>query len=224
MNALKTSTALTPIVSDGNDGFEIESIEQSQAGCDFLKFDGTNPPRYWYARNLGNDIKLGPYAVPKLVIAALKWSSEKKVIDRVFQTPDAPPLDIDELNGEVDINDYNVDFNGDTLAPWKKHFEVRLVDLETGAKLIASNSTTGHLLAFNGLKERTVFMRRYRGEKVYPIVNLSHASMKTKFGQKMRPDFEIMDWRLLDAAATPAAIGSVKPLTAGEICDDSLNY
>jgi len=37
-------------------------------------------------------------------------------------------------------------------------------------------------------------MRRLRGQDVCPIIELSKAPMKTRFGMKSRPEFRIVDW------------------------------
>jgi len=47
--------------------------------------------------------------------------------------------------------------------------------------------------------------------------------MNTKFGERKRPDFEIVDWRTLDGQPAIAS-APVVALTAGEIVDDSINY
>jgi hypothetical protein len=38
-------------------------------------------------------------------------------------------------------------------------------------------------------------MRALRGTRVVPVVRLSHRPMKTAFGMKHRPEFEVLEWR-----------------------------
>jgi hypothetical protein len=45
-------------------------------------------------------------------------------------------------------------------------------------------------------------MRKLRGEHVVPVVELSAKPMKTQFGTKQRPHFNITDWRNLRCANT----------------------
>ena len=49
-------------------------------------------------------------------------------------------------------------------------------------------------------------MRALRGTRVMPVVNLSERPMKTNFGMRTRPHFEIIDWKTPgdDAKAIPA--------------------
>ena len=83
-------------------------------------------------------------------------------------------------------------------------------------------------------------MRTLRGNDVTPIVRLESRPMKTSFGQKMRPEFTVIEWRDLsvkhaapqiehktEAAAEPAPkkakVGKpVKPTTIAEEIDDDL--
>jgi hypothetical protein len=63
-----------------------------------------------------------------------------------------------------------------------------------------NRSTVGMKIAYHELKERTLFMRRMKGENVFPLVILSETSMRTNFGIKLRPNFEIVEWRALGAS------------------------
>ena len=49
-------------------------------------------------------------------------------------------------------------------------------------------------IAVRELIDRINWMRRFRGNAVYPIVQLSTRFMKTKFGGRLRPNFEIVSW------------------------------
>ena len=71
-------------------------------------------------------------------------------------------------------------------------------------------------------------MRALRGEKVVPVVTLDAKPMPTKFGQKMRPEFTIIEWRDLgglQATTVPAIehLGRpVKPASTEEELDDEV--
>ena len=56
------------------------------------------------------------------------------------------------------------------------------------------NSTWGAQQAVELLQERVFVVRTLRGSNVVPLVNLSKRPMKTNFGVKFRPEFEIADW------------------------------
>ncbi len=56
------------------------------------------------------------------------------------------------------------------------------------------NSTTGARIAVENLRDKVRWMRTLRGESVVPLVTLGNAPMRTRFGQKLRPDFQITSW------------------------------
>jgi hypothetical protein len=64
-------------------------------------------------------------------------------------------------------------------------------------------------MAWDSLREAVITMRALRGNKCYPLVNLTERSMKSKYrpgGMGMRPHFEIVGWKVPGVAAlTPPA-------------------
>jgi hypothetical protein len=66
------------------------------------------------------------------------------------------------------------------------------VNLATGELYTYAAATIGAHIAFDALKEATVCMRALRGARVMPVVNLSERPMKTNFGMRRRPHFEII--------------------------------
>ena len=57
-------------------------------------------------------------------------------------------------------------------------------------------------------------MRALRGARVVPVVRLTHRPMKTAFGMKHRPEFEVIEWRqwggggsAISGPATPQLTG-----------------
>jgi hypothetical protein len=185
---VKHSTEITPTTYDG---YDYQDSEPSTGGADYAKFDGA-AQNIWHGRD-GAGLSLGPYIAVNCQIELLRWN-DKKVVDRIVQKPGDPLPDPDYLNAKIPQSEWEEDFSGNPKGPWQKNYTNFLVDPKTGAKFIVSNSTVGQRIAFENLKERVGFMRRLRGH-VYPLVMLSSKSMRTKFGMKMRPDFEIIDWR-----------------------------
>lgn len=51
-------------------------------------------------------------------------------------------------------------------------------------------------------------MRALRGVRVVPVVKLTHRPMKTSFGMKHRPEFEIVGWKRLGGEGGDALPGS----------------
>jgi len=83
-------------------------------------------------------------------------------------------------------------------------FVVGLANPANGARIISSNSTFGQKAACKDLKGRLKFMRALRGPNIVPIVELSSMTMQTRYGAKMRPHFEIIDWRDFGGSSSPA--------------------
>ena len=72
------------------------------------------------------------------------------------------------------------------------------------------NGTVGAAIAVDRLKNKVVWMRQLRGSNVVPLVKLDSKPMKTRFGQKMRPEFTILEWRQLGG-------GGLKEVNAARI-------
>jgi hypothetical protein len=193
MTALTTINNPTPF-----DGFEYDDGEAG-GGANYAKFDSA-AINHWHGRE-GAIKNLGPYYAANVFPELLKWGG-KKVVDRILPEAGKPLPDEKKLNDAIDLRDWEEDFNGNPKGPWVRNFTVHLVDPKTGAKLAVSNSTVGMRMAYSELKERTKFMRRMRGGNVFPLVMLGEAQFRTSFGIKLRPNFDIVDWREL---GTPSA-------------------
>jgi hypothetical protein len=64
-----------------------------------------------------------------------------------------------------------------------------------------------------------------RGDNVVPLVELSAKPMKTKFGQKLRPEFKIVGWRNLGVSLIKdTAPQIVAPPSASEQLDDQIPF
>jgi hypothetical protein len=58
---------------------------------------------------------------------------------------------------------------------------------------------------------------------VYPLVMLSSSTMRTHYGFRGAPSFEIVGWKSFGASPAPVLAPPVAPLTAGEITSDSID-
>jgi hypothetical protein len=103
--------------------------------------------------------------------------------------------DVDELNEKIPRLQWEMDLNGELRPPWVMQHVVYLLDIEDGGVFTFCNSTFGARLAVEDLRQRVFFMRELRGEAVLPVVTLGNKLMKTKFGQKLRPHFDVVEWR-----------------------------
>jgi hypothetical protein len=74
-------------------------------------------------------------------------------------------------------------------------------------------------------------MRSIRGARVVPVVKLTSATMKTQWGTKQRPEFEIVEWREINGGSTVRQIEHasevghpVTPPTIEEELNDKINF
>jgi hypothetical protein len=108
---------------------------------------------------------------------------------------DKPLPDPDDLNAAIPVAEWEIGIDGQKRPPWASTSVVYFIDPATGSFYTFVSSTTGGRIAVELLNESVSGMRTLRGGRVLPIITLGERPMKTKFGAKTRPHFEIVDWR-----------------------------
>jgi hypothetical protein len=133
-----------------------------------------------------------------------RWKDGKAEIISEKPLPDPA-----QLNSTIPIAEWERGIDNTPRPPWAHVVVVYFVSLATGEFFTHASATTGAHIAYDALREAVVTMRALRGARVMPIVNLSERPMKTKFGMKRRPHFEIIGWKTPgdDSKAVP-----VKPM------------
>jgi hypothetical protein len=147
---------------------------------------------------------------------------------------DKPLPNPDDLNAAIPQDTWEEGLDGNPRPPWAKIFIAFFVNPADAAAYVFSNSTFGARLAVGRLADRVQTMRALRGANVVPIVKLSSTLMPTKFGQKARPEFVVVEWRDLGGGGgEPAVIEHkpddkpgtpVAPVSASEELNDSLPF
>jgi hypothetical protein len=165
------------------------------------------------------------YIVRGTVTAAQLWQDNIPV-ETIIKEPGKPFPDIDELNGRIPVTSWATGIDGKPRPPWVITRVVYLIRLPDAKQFTFLNSTFGAKLAVGGLRDQVNVMRELRGTDVVPLVALRSAPFKTKVGQKLRPDFEVVEFRevagarpapLLEAkAVAPTAPATTKPVKAVE--------
>jgi hypothetical protein len=145
--------------------------------------------------------------------------------------------DVDELNAKIPQEDWEEGLDGNPRPPWQHVWIAYLVRTTDAMTFTFINGTTGARLAVQKLAGQVNNMRVFRGANVVPIIKLDAKQMKTNYGLKMRPSFEIVDWRELVGSgeihhhstqqieANPAGseVGKpVKPVTIKEELNDEI--
>jgi hypothetical protein len=139
-----------------------------------------------------------------------KWKDGKAEVKSTHPLPNA-----DELNAAIPKAEWEPDLTGKPTPPWKLNYVAYMVDLNTGAIFTYANHTWGAKLAVTQLEEQIAVMRMLRNENVLPIVRLEKRPMKTDFGMKSRPHFQIIDWRALGGGGPKLAPQPPTPQISG---------
>ena len=108
---------------------------------------------------------------------------------------DKPLPDPDDLNAAIPVGEWEVGLDGQRRAPWAATVVVYFIDPLMGSFYTFVSSTTGGRIAVDHLKESVSGMRMLRGDRVLPLITLGERPMKTRFGVKSRPHFEIVSWK-----------------------------
>ncbi|HZZ21489.1 MAG TPA: hypothetical protein VFE60_02440 [Roseiarcus sp.] len=135
---------------------------------------------------------------------------------------DKPLPDPDDLNAAIPASEWERGVDGQPRKPWAHVVIVYGVDIAVGAPYTFISATTGAHIAFDRLMDAVQGMRMLRGDNVLPVVELGERPMKTKFGDKSRPSFNIISWKEpvssaleeLEPESQQAALS--QPVTPGE--------
>jgi hypothetical protein len=206
--------------------FEKDSSSSGLIKGERIKFDGSNR---W------TDISGTPlnpanqYLVPEMRTGLQRWvKKDGKSLPEVIMEKPLP--DIDELNAAIPVATWDKGLDGKPRKPWLPIWVVYLLNPATGKVFTHVNFTTGLRVAYNNLIDQVLTMRTLRGEDVVPIVKLVTKPMKTEFGVRPRPEFEVVEFRSMGGAiANKQApqlehkIGEpVEPVSTEEALNDSL--
>jgi hypothetical protein len=126
-------------------------------------------------------------------------------IETIRKSPSEPLPKADDLNATIPVEKWEEGLDGKPRPPWQRQEVVYLLDPMTAEKFTFASGTTGARIAIANLRERVAMMKLLRGQDVTPIVTLSCKPMKTRFGGKLRPDFQIIEWREFNVGLTHEA-------------------
>jgi hypothetical protein len=98
--------------------------------------------------------------------------------------------DLDALNATIPKSEWRESF-GSLKGPWERQYILEFIDLADMQRYYFPTSTIGGSRCIRELDDRVKWMRRYRGENVYPTVRLTHTFMSTNYGGRERPHLEI---------------------------------
>jgi hypothetical protein len=163
---------------------------------------------------MGRDGRTPPS--PLLVIAIneilQRWKDGKAEIINEKPLPDPA-----QLNSTIPTAEWEHGNDNTPRPPWAHVVVVYFVNLATGEFFTYAAATSGGHIAYDAFKEAVITMRALRGARVMPIVNLSERPMKTKFGMKRRPHFEIIAWKTPGDHSKAVPVKPMPPQISGPV-------
>jgi hypothetical protein len=197
---------------ESNDGFaDIDNTGRLIQGS-LIKFDSPN-----WRRSDGGQLA-DKYLPVGTVTVIQRWEKQRPVGEPIVKEPGKPLPDLDDLNSNVPAEQWELGVDGAPKAPWQRQHVVYFVNPETAERFTYASGTVGASMAVGDLKDAISLKRGLRGNpKLVPLIRLSSRRMKTKFGERQRPSFEIIGWMGeggKELAALPA------PKAAAELDDE----
>jgi hypothetical protein len=124
-----------------------------------------------------------------------KWLDDTRPADTIVITPGQPWPDISKMNTECPQTEWREKF-GKLQGPWQGEHVVCFFDPKSMARYWWPSpiSTVGSAICVRELVAQTRLMRSFRGEHVYPLVELSHTHMPTNYGGRERPNLVVKNW------------------------------
>jgi hypothetical protein len=194
----RPSASATP---SGGDGYK-PAFERDQASTgiiqgDRIKFSGSN---VWIGPD-GKPLNLSiQYLVTGARIGLQRWhKKDGKAVPEVIL--DKPLPDVDDLNAQTDPKTWEKGLDGKPRAPWNYIYVIHLVNEVTGQMFTYVNSTTGTRIAYGKLVDQVCTAQSLRGEDVVPVIRLSTTPMKSQFGERPRPAYEVVELRSIGRGA-----------------------
>ena len=216
---------LPAVQFDDEEGYDDRLIKGEIAKCVDAR---------WSVRD-GTDLKDTEWFLVAGTTQALQRFTDN-VSEFILKEPGKPLPDVDELNEQIPQDEWEEGLNGEPRPPWQRVYVVYLIRLHDASILTFISGTAGARIAYNALTSKVYNMKVLRGTSVAPIVKLSSKPMKTKFGTKMRPDFEVVEFREIGGSSVPQIespktggggeqIGKpVKPMSIQEELNDNLPF
>jgi hypothetical protein len=168
-----------------------------------------------------------------------KWSHDNMPLETRILAPGERFPNFIRLNDECDRSEWREAF-GKQVGPWSGQHAVYFIDgLMNRYTWPSPISTIGSAICVRELVDQIRLVRKFRGEHVYPEVELSNVDFKTGYGMRKRPHLAIKKWVVLGADRTgtlpapdtptlsrgaPTDAQTGKPVTLAEEMDDAIKY
>jgi hypothetical protein len=150
----------------------------------------------------------GRYGIRDVIFAWVHWDGGKPIEHRITPLGERHP-ERDELPDQ-DQEAWPAGFDGKPADPWKDTRYLQIIDLKTGRDLTFITDSYGGHRAIGDLRAQ---IRNVRAAEpnASPIISLGGTQMKTRFGMKPRPQFDILEWVLKQSGGGTAQLQLLAP-------------
>jgi hypothetical protein len=172
-----------------NDGFDVQENTSSSSSIvgTMMKFTEGQ-----YRINKDQTVPIGTRLVAKTVVTAwVHWVDQKPVEHRVTQPGQSHPLRVDLP--DQDETAWPPGLNQEPSDPWRDTRYLHLIDQKTGADYTFVTDGVGGRQGIADLKSAIANVRNAHPAAL-PIIALGSVPMKTKFGIRSRPQFNVVEW------------------------------
>jgi hypothetical protein len=148
-------------------------------------------------RLLGQTELTKPLIVVNVRRSVIKWNKDKKKPpETTFLKAGEKIPDLKKRNEETPKSEWVTGFDGNPKGPWEAQHIVYLIDPISIDPYTYLTSTIGGGIAVRDLIDRIMWMRQFKGNRVYPVVELTTRVMSIQKGTatRSRPHFEIVKW------------------------------
>jgi hypothetical protein len=240
-NIMTNEIAKPPKAIDTIEGY-VDDVEGEQEQSSGRLIQGVHTKftneAAWIRNDSGDELPAGlELIVLEILRVVVKWGEDRPIDEetRILAPGERWP-DIAALNDASPKSEWREGPDGKMHGPWMAQRYVYMVDPQTMTRFTWPTSTTGGRICIDDIVDRTKLTRKYRGAHVFPVVTLGNVFMKTRFGGRQRPTFEVVRWIPLgDGGALPApdlpklqspptAPTEVKPPSAKEVTDDEIKW
>jgi hypothetical protein len=144
-----------------------------------------------------------------------KWQDQQPVETIILQPHQKFP-DVKAMNEATPKEEWVKGPDGKMRGPWQGQHILYWLDPKTLDKYTYPTGTDGGRIAIGKLREKIVWMRRLRGQNVYPVITLSDTFFPTRYGGRQRPHFVIVRWVRLGGEVEALPVPTPLPPTTSK--------
>jgi hypothetical protein len=141
------------------------------------------------------------YMVAGVKRSCVRWPQESGPPEEtILLEPGQKWPDTDEWNAAIPKDEWRTDAGGNPKGPWERTYTILLMDVDSMDRFRFATATIGGGIAIRDIATKIANKRKFSAVEVLAVVRLSTMHMKTKFGGRDRPHFEVIKWITFDGS------------------------